>query len=228
MCWNKYVSLNTFIFSFIGICFLFYTSNYTPYKVDLFILDKPSKYWNYIGLFSIFSMQLIEYFIWISIETKNKFMNKIWSIIGIVAIFMQPFSFIMATDITQTYLRNIVIVCYIIFWLLYGAFKTINGSINVSTSVAKNGHLSWDWAKNDSKMVLFIYLLFYSFYYFANKNQNKNILILPLLIIIASFYDYNKYGTFGSYWCWLGNSFVLYYLFYVLFYLPFNENKNLC
>lgn len=173
-------------------------------------------------------MQLIEYFIWISIETKNKFMNKIWSIIGIVAIFMQPFSFIMATDITQTYLRNIVIVCYIIFWLLYGAFKTINGPINVSTSVAKNGHLCWDWAKNDSKMVLFIYLLFYSFYYFANKNQNKNILILPLLIIIASFYDYNKYGTFGSYWCWLGNSFVLYYLFYVLFYLQFNENKNLC
>jgi hypothetical protein len=226
MCWNKYVSLNTFIFSFIGICFLFYTSNYTPYKLDLFILDKPNKYWNYIGLFSIFTMQLIEYFIWVSIETKNKNMNKVWSIIGMIAIFMQPFSFIMATNTAQIYLRNIVLLLYIIFWVLYLAFKTMYKPVNISTSVAKNGHLCWDWAKNDSIIVLFIYLLFYSFYYFANQNQN--VLILPLLIIIASFYDYNKYGTFGSYWCWLGNSFVLYYLFYVVFFLPFNEKKYLC
>lgn len=226
MCWNKYVSLNTFIFSTIGICFLFYSSNYTPYKIDFFVLDKPNKYWNYIGLLSIFSIQLIEYFLWISIETKNKNMNKIWSIIGLFAIFMQPFSFIMATETSEIYLRNIVLVCYIVFWLLYLLLKLIYNPINFSTSVAKNGHLSWEWVKYDSIIVLFIYLLFYSFYYFANKN--KNVIILPLLTIIVAFYDFNKHGTFGSYWCWLANLFIIYYLFYVLFLLPFNEKKYLC
>ena len=171
-------------------------------------------------------MQLIEHFLWISIETKNKNMNKMWSIIGLFAIFMQPFSFIMATETSEIYLRNIVLVSYIVLWLLYLLFKFIYNPINFSTSVAKNGHLSWDWIKNESTVLWVIWLLFYSFYYFANKN--KNFVILPLLTIIVAFYDFNKYGTFGTYWCWLANLFIMYYLFYVLFFLPFNEKNYLC
>ena len=70
MCWNENISLNTFLFSIITLTFIYYNNEYTQYKIDSF----NNKY-VYIFFISIILMQLVEYFLWKSIKTKDKFLH---------------------------------------------------------------------------------------------------------------------------------------------------------
>ena len=69
MCWNQYVSINTFIFSIFVLILIAFNNKYSPYKVKEF-----DSIFVYIFFISFISMQLIEFFIWRNLEDKK--LNK--------------------------------------------------------------------------------------------------------------------------------------------------------
>jgi hypothetical protein len=86
MCWNKYVSLNTFLFSSFVLGLFIYNNEYTPYKI--FRLE--NNVFLYLLFASVILIQLDEYFLWEAINTKNEKNNHIFSVIGIILLFLQP------------------------------------------------------------------------------------------------------------------------------------------
>ena len=83
MCWNKQISLNTFIFSFGVLLLIIYNNNYTQYKIK-----ELNNFWMYMFLSSIIFVQLIEYFIWNNIN--NPFYNQIFTTMVILLTLSQP------------------------------------------------------------------------------------------------------------------------------------------
>ena len=83
MCWNKEVSLNTFIFGTISLLFIYYNNTYTHYKLKEFINT-----WIYLLIFSVICMQLLEYYIWDNI--KDMSINKKLTILSFMLILIQP------------------------------------------------------------------------------------------------------------------------------------------
>ena len=72
MCWNKIISLNTFIVSSV-VLILIYMNKDTIYKFNEF-----DDNYLYFFLLSISSMQLVEYFLWKNIETQNIINNTFY------------------------------------------------------------------------------------------------------------------------------------------------------
>ena len=63
MCWNKDISLNTFLFSSFILVLIIYNNTYTQYKIN-----ELDNIWMYLFFASFIFMQLIEYFIWRNIN----------------------------------------------------------------------------------------------------------------------------------------------------------------
>ena len=70
MCWNSEVSLNTFAFSTFVLGMIIYNNAYTQYKIP-----ELNNIWVYLLLFSVISMQLVEFFVWRNID--NKYYNHL-------------------------------------------------------------------------------------------------------------------------------------------------------
>lgn len=83
MCWNEDVSLNTFVFSFFMLLFIAYNNAYTKYKIK-----ELNNTFAYIFIFSIISIQLLEYFLWKNLGNKN--INHMLSLVGTFIIYVQP------------------------------------------------------------------------------------------------------------------------------------------
>lgn len=217
MCWNAEVSLNTFLFSFFTLAFVYYNNEYTKYKIELF-----NNKWLYVFIILTFSMQLVEFFLWKNIKTNyNSFFTKI----AYVLVYLQPIASLML--LTNIPLRTALMIPYIIF----GCIHLINILINkkIITTVSKQGHLVWNYHMVMSgiklNMIFFFYWLFlllFSFFYEGNW-------MFALFGIITIFiFIYKEYNSSGSTWCWFVNSIGIYMLIYILFYLPFCEKRAIC
>lgn len=223
MCWNENVSLNTFLFTSFVLIFIFYNNYYTQYKIKEFDDWKV-----YLFFFSVTSMQLIEYFLWKSIKQHNKYNNKLFSIIGWILIrIIQPLCLILLIPDKYLTIKYLIFVIYFILFSIIYIYKYLYNPINFSTTIGKNNHLLWSWIKPQNKyesimnylyMLLFIILLI-------------KIPIITILILIFYTYCYIYYYdnmTYGSMWCWLSNSVLLYFLIKILFIIPYKEYKMLC
>ena len=217
MCWNAEVSLNTFIFSFFTLVFVYYNNEYTKYKNPFF-----ENKWAYVFLISVFSVQLFEYFIWKNFKNKyNSFFTK--CIFGLLI--LQPIASLML--ISNLTLRNVLLFPYLILAFIFSV-NVLSYNKIVST-VSKNGHLKWNYfpielgginIKPISECYWTLLLLFPLFY--------QKFWITFLFGIITLFLSiWKEIGTIGTTWCWLINSFSFYFLFYILFYLPLKE-KGIC
>lgn len=214
MCYNEAISLNTFIFSIAVMGFIFYNNTYTQYKTKVF----QNKF-VYLVFISTVSMQLIEYFLWKSIKTKNTRMNYIASIVGWIFIrILQPISFISLLPSAYDTLRNILIVSYLLYQLFLIKFRS--STIEFKTTV-KNDHLYWNWLTGE-KIEYIIYFLFLipSFFVFPY--------IFIISIIYLSYLYFYRYNNWGSMWCWSINLTFLYYLFWILIIAPYYEYNGLC
>jgi len=210
MCWNKEVSLNTFLFSFFVLLLLYFNNKYTQYKIP-----ELQNNWTLLFLASFIFMQLIEYFIWNNIN--NKFYNQIFSILALLLITSQPFFSLMM--LSNLKLRNLLLFIYLtcaIPFVLYYIFTT-----NISSKIGKNGHLKWLFIDlNSFTFFGWLFFLLFSLFY-----QGEGFgLCFGIISLIISYYNYIKDGTVGSMWCWAVNLIMLYYAIYLLIYLPF---KNL-
>ena len=56
MCWNQYVSINTFIFGIFGLVLIAFNNKYSTYKIKIF-----NNHYAYLFMLSFIFMQLIEF-----------------------------------------------------------------------------------------------------------------------------------------------------------------------
>ena len=213
MCWNQYISLNTFLFSAFVLVLIVYNNKYSPYK-----LDELNSIYAYFFLMSFFVMQLIEFFIWRNLN--NKRLNKLFSNLGAVLLLLQPVaSLMLLKDID---LRNKMLTLYVIPAFSYFIYEFSNKDF--LTSVSKVGHLKWDWVDlTGNKRILLIawlFFLFFSIFY----NKYYLVLVYTVALLIISLYSYLKDGSFGSLWCWSINSLMLFYAIKLLVFLPYKEH----
>jgi hypothetical protein len=223
MCWNKEVSLNTFIFSCFTLGFIYYNNTYTSYKLSEF--KNP---WVYVALFSFSSMQLIEYFLWLSIENNDKKMNTIWSVIAFIILCIHPILYLMILPSSVAYYRNILIIFYTIIMLFLFIYRQLTSPLVFTTAVGENKHLSWIWnwyKMHNNKLETSIFgRIFYTLYI---------VIILGVFIYTLPFYYavlgsiiiylhifYRNPSTIGSLWCWIANALFSILLFKLLFLLP--------
>lgn len=203
MCWNEYVSLNTYVFSVGMLLLMIYNNNYTPYKVNI------NRY-GYFFILSFCSMQLIEYFLWRNLE--NKKLNYFYSVIGQILVTIQPIASLLL--LTDTLLKAQMIGLYSLF---VGSVFFTHKQI-FKTSV-QNGHLKWSWVPINH----YIYLIWVFFLMFSFIVNHHYLALLVALFLFVITYLNAESGTGGSLWCWTINFSMIFYAVYLLLYMPFQE-----
>jgi hypothetical protein len=194
MCWNKEVSLNTFIFS-------------------SFVLF--NNIWVILFFISFILMQLIEFMIWKNID--NKIENEFYSKIALLLLFLQPVASLMT--LKDNVIRFNMILVYLSLASL-SIFKFINK--DVKSVVSEYGHLKWNFlTKNNDFYIFMCWLVFFLFSFFYNRTYPG--LIFGLIMLLLVYYNYSNDGTVGSMWCWVVNSVMIYSAAKLLIYLPFRE-----
>ena len=207
MCWNEYVSINTFIFGIFVLLLIAFNNKYSKYKIIEF--ENP---YTYFFMGSLITMQFIEFVLWRNLN--NKFINKIMSILGSLLLVIQPIASL--TMLENIYLRNKMILIYSIPAFVYFFYNIINKNIYTIVS-KKTVHLKWNWIPNE----LFGYLFYLFFLYFSLFVNGYYIgIILSSILFAIFYYYYYTDGTAGSLWCWSVNIIMLYYLIKLLIYLP--------
>lgn len=220
MCWNENISLNTFIFSSIVLIFIWYNNTYTQYKVTEF------DHWSvYFFFFSYSSMQLVEYFLWKSIKAKDLVTNKIFSVIGWLLIrVIQPLAVILTVPNKYLSIRNIILFIYFSILFIVSAYKQLYNPIEFITYVDKNTHLGWKWVELEKYEKILGYL--YLSLGFVLAIKLPIVTFITFLILLYCYFNY--YMTWGSNWCSLLNSILLFFLIKILFILPYKEYNKIC
>lgn len=216
MCWNQYVSLNTFIFSLFVLILIWFNNKYTQYKTPLF-----NNNFTFFFFLSFMLMQLIEFFIWRNLD--NKLVNHILSIIGMFLLIIQPIASLLMLDDKKLSYKLIGI--YSLFAFSFSIYQLNDHEF--TTEISKNGHLKWNWNKISGYKSILILLWFALLYYSLIVSKNYIPLIYVTILLIISYYSHYNDGTAGSLWCWSINTIMFYYLFNIIIILPFKE-RGLC
>jgi hypothetical protein len=163
-------------------------------------------------------MQLIEFFIWRNID--NKFYNHVFSTIAAMIIFIQPIVSLML--LPNISLRNKLLSAYLILFTPYFVYKYFTN--NMKSRISDKGHLEWLFL--DVNIVLYFgWTFFFLISFICTTTIYAS--LFGIIFFMISFYNYYNDKTLGSMWCWIINSIMIVYAFYLLFYLPFYE-KELC
>ena len=212
MCWNSSVSLNTFLFSISSLLLIIYNNTFTQYKIQ-----EINSFWVYIFFLSFILMQLIEYFIWNHLN--NKSFNKILTILAFILLGIQPMCSLMI--INNKNVRNMLLFIYV--FLLLICTLLINDKLFFYTIVDKERHLYWNFYKNYNIIYFILFLIYFFFLLIGLFIEKKYaILIIGTLSFIFVYLKYLNSGeqSFKSVWCWSVNLIMLYYIIYLIIYLP--------
>lgn len=210
MCWNKEVSLNTFLFSSFVFLLILYNNEYTFYKIPDF-----DKFWLRIFMAIVISMQLVEYFIWKNID--NIFYNKLFTHIAMLIIFFQPITTIL--NINNKNIKNILLFFYLSLIIPFGI---LNYNKNIYSTISNQKHLNWNIINHENKIAKIIGLAWLFFFLFPLFYEGQQLgFLFGLLTLLIISYNYINDNTIESMWCWIVNSIMIYYAGYLLFYLPF-------
>ena len=215
MCWNEHVSLNTFLFSSFVLLLIIYNNSFTKYKIQE--LNNP---FIYLFIASFVFIQLIEFFIWKNIN--DKFYNNIFSIMATLLILLQPVASILI--LSNIRLRNTLLFLYLLLAIPFSIYKF--STRYVHSVISKSGHLDWKFVET-TPIILMIWLFFFLFSIIYEKKWIG--VIFAIVTLLISFINHKNEATVvGSMWCWVVNSIMIYYAFYLLIYLPFLEKSNIC
>jgi hypothetical protein len=202
------------MFSLFVLLLIAYNNECTQYKIPEF-----NNIYVYLFFLSFMSMQLVEFFIWRNFNDKS--LNKLFSIIGMLLVVVQPIISLMM--INNNVLKYKLLTVYIICAALFVGYKIKN--FEIITTISKNGHLKWGWfhfSKYENVIVYGLWLL--SLIYAPLMYKQYTMLLYTLILFIITVYSFHKEGSDGSLWCWSINSIMFYYAFRLLFWLPFNEH----
>jgi hypothetical protein len=195
MCYNSTISLNTFIFGIISLLILYKYGN---------IVITP-KYLLIILSFTL--IQLLEYFAWIYIN--NKKIIEVLSKIGLVIIGLQIIliNYFLLNDEIRIYSFIIMLILFILFAI----FEL--PKINFDMEKGNNGHLIWHWL--DLPLIWIIIGL--TFYIIPLLLYREKVAFIGVsIILIISIYNYYKYKTWGSMWCYFSNIIWIYLIILLL------------
>jgi len=187
MCWNAEVSLQTFITGSIILLLL------NLVGIELFVTAL---------IFCILFIQLVEYFIWTYIKDKETV--KYFTILTYLIIFFQPI--ILLSFLKYKYkiqLISLYIILHIIILLIFRIF--FNMKYDFAPIIADNGHLNWNWTQNKEYMSFFYLIYNIAFLGAMFLYGNPIILLLSIVTLLYSMYNYTKYNTIASMWCYVGN-----------------------
>lgn len=212
MCWNKDISLNTFLFSSFVLLLIIYNNTYTQYKIK-----ELDNIWAYLFFVSFILMQLIEYFIWRNVN--DPIYNNLFSIMATLLLIMQPIASAML--ITNNTVRTNILSLYLVLTIPLTIYRLFTKKIN--STVSPLNHLKWNFILYENSIIEKIFfLVWFIFFLFPLFYEGKTLgLLFGLLTFIIILYNYYKDKTVGSMWCWVVNSLMLYYAGYLLLYLPF-------
>jgi hypothetical protein len=182
MCWNAEVSLNTFIYGLIA-AVIVACINTIPIINVLIVL-------------SITLMQLYEYFAWTNIHDEKKIYYLSWfgPLIIILQLLLINYAFLEGIE------RIIAIIFIFILTIIGYWYIYTNNKLYMKRG--ENGHLIWGWA--DVPEILLILILFL-YLYPASIKENKIPLVFGIVSISISMYNYYKWKTWGSMWCYYCN-----------------------
>jgi hypothetical protein len=216
MCWNETVSLNTYIVGVFTMGFIIYNQMYTEYKID-------NGYYYVIFLNIFITMQLIEYFLWKSINNHDTRSNIFYSKLGLLLIFIQPLASIML--ITSNTLRYSLGIAYCIASALFILLKSIYNPFIFKTFIGPNKHLAWKWL--EIKGIWQIYVFFWFFCLSAaafTEHSTKILYLISVASFLFYYYTYKDSLTFGTLWCHISNIIVIAVLVCYLFIFPLKLN----
>ena len=216
MCWNKEVSLGSFIIISL-VCIM------------LFKRNLPNDRLMAIFIMSYGSMQLAETIIWVGIEYNKPIINKIGTVLASLLLYFHPLIFLLGLkydkfykNITKNNIYNIVFVIALLF-IIIGLFRNgmalLSKSSNYSLTsylLPKYRHLVWDIPHNYNLIIGFLIIVSLIFIFPKSKIF---LIILLLYFMIPALYTYysipntNK-NIAGSYWCWIVAffSFLIYFI----------------
>lgn len=214
MCWNKEVSLNTFLFSSFVYLLILYNNKYTFYKIPDF-----NRFWICVFVGVVILMQLVEYFIWKNID--DVFYNKLFTICAMIILFIQPITTIM--NVSDSKIKQFLLLSYLGIMMSFGF---INYNKNIYSTISQNKHLNWNLINYDNKIAKIVQVAWLFFFLFPLFYEGHNIgFLFGILTLLIITYNYIKDNTVESMWCWIVNSIMIYYAGYLLFYLPFVVKK---
>ena len=220
MCWNKEVSLGSYLI-ICGISYLLYERNLPNDRLLAFFI------------ISYGTMQLFEFFIWVGIDNKKEKINKIASIFASLLLYIHPLAICLGMKYDKLFKKynknfyyNVIFIISILF-VLFGIINIIyelkaNDEYKfISYPDKKNCHLVWDFPGH-YPIVLIISLFLSIFVFIENKIfwicGILYFLLPPIFIFFAlknNTVEKNKEKNYiGSYWCWYvaAFSFILYFL----------------
>ncbi len=216
MCWNQFISINTYAFGIFVLLLIYLNNRYSIYKIEEF--KNP---FVYVFFISVITMQLFEFILWRNLD--NKFINQTISKMAAFLLIIQPIAALfMLKNIS---LRNKLLTIYTIPAFGYFIYKIFTKKFY--TTVASNGHLKWNWStlSTNYNFLTIFGMLFYLFFMYYPILQNKLyfLAIISFIFFLVSYYNYYKEGTAGSLWCWSVNILMFYFVFKLLFSLPYKE-----
>jgi hypothetical protein len=233
MCWNKEVSLVTFLVVII-IVIILYTRNVGSDR--------------HLAIFSaiVVTVQLLEFFVWLSIENGDKNMNSLVTRLILIVLWLQPLiNTIMAYNdvnredckddgdrINNKWKKAILVICFIVFGAL-----AINGIVNstkgkFSSRPGPGCHLIWKrkvkGVKTErltgNKYMVLIYLIGLTLPLLLMKPFLKafSLVVLGLILLVISKLISSPKES-SSWWCWIAFVFVIAAYFYCA---PFDNKKK--
>lgn len=185
MCWNDKVSLSTFVLAVAGI-------------VIGYINDLHDVRWSVFYLV-VASMQLLEFFVWRHLN--DVVLNRWLSMLGLLILFMQPLSAGLLIR-ERSYIVHAAFYVCCILWIL--AYLSSSWPIKWSTTVAPNGHLSWNWLRLDIWLAISWTAIVLTAIFLSDiPRRNKVLVAMFVLCTIAISYRYGKKEarTWGSVYC---------------------------
>lgn len=184
MCWNAEVSLNTFIFgTILGIIALII--NKFPLSTLLLV-------------YTISLIQLMEYFAWRNIHNKRRifYISIFGTLILLLQVILISYIYLNEKERKYGYIAIFILASIAIF------YNFVNNKFHMERG--ENGHLKWLWADLPIPLLILGLILWI---YPPIRKRNVIVSIAIIITLSISLYNYYKYKTWGSMWCYIGNIF---------------------
>lgn len=184
MCWNAEVSLNTFIFgTILGIIALII--NKFPLSTLLLV-------------YTISLIQLMEYFAWRNIHNKRRifYISIFGTLILLLQVILLSYIYLNEKERKYGYIAIFILASIAIF------YNFVNNKFHMEKG--ENGHLKWLWADLPIPLLILGLILWI---YPPIRKRNVIVSIAIIITLSISLYNYYKYKTWGSMWCYIGNIF---------------------
>jgi hypothetical protein len=191
MCFNKEVSIGTYIIGMLGSLYL--------YKQGLI----PEA----IFYCCVVQMQLIEYFLWKHQSCKDIQINKNITKLAIIINHIEPLILWAAIIVFSKKILPIWVHQVMLGYIILSVIVTLYSLKNVShTTVTEDsgGHLKWQWNNIKYTGIYYLYfllvLIVLSIYGLQNGKMHA---ILVTVAFVISFVMYYDYKSTGAMWCFM-------------------------